>query len=190
MALQQGQRSVRRRVVLQLHVQQLQQGLWPEGLQGKTAACLTWGSSGQQPRSVADAVCACPAACTQQDSTAVAQAGSLSFFGVTHTRSRCSCRTLCCVPAQALAAEAAARDTSQVCRAARPLSAALMESLMGDLMAGLVAVALDRPADPCQVCAYYRRHVGGHVCAVGNLNQAVVKQRGTMRKHGRQFFGT
>lgn len=45
------------------------------------------------------------------------------------------------------ALQAAARDAAQVCQAARPLSAALM----GDVMAGLVAVALGRPADPCQV---------------------------------------
>jgi hypothetical protein len=53
---------------------------------------------------------------------------------------------------QALAAEGAVRASAQVSEACRPLVSALSESLLSDLMAGLVQVALTRPQDPCQVC--------------------------------------
>lgn len=50
------------------------------------------------------------------------------------------------------ALQAAARDAStQVSHAVRPLSAVLIESLMGDDMSRPLAVAVDRPAYPCQV---------------------------------------
>lgn len=58
----------------------------------------------------------------------------------------------CCLPpSQALASEAAARSAHAVSAAARPLQSSLLDTLLPDLMAGLVEVALSRPNDPCQV---------------------------------------
>lgn len=54
-------------------------------------------------------------------------------------------------PNQALAEEQACRDQQRLHAAARPLVANLMGGVMPALMAGLVKVALNRPADPCQV---------------------------------------
>jgi hypothetical protein len=53
---------------------------------------------------------------------------------------------------QALASEATARSAHAVSAAARPLQSSLLDTLLPDLMAGLVQVALSRPDDPCQVC--------------------------------------
>jgi hypothetical protein len=52
---------------------------------------------------------------------------------------------------QALAAEKASHDQQRLQAAARPLAATLMGGVMPAVMAGLVKVALSRPADPCQV---------------------------------------
>jgi hypothetical protein len=52
---------------------------------------------------------------------------------------------------QALAAEKASRDQQRLAAAARPLAANLMGGVLPAVMAGLVKVALSRPADPCQV---------------------------------------
>lgn len=57
------------------------------------------------------------------------------------------------LPLQALAAEGGVRAGAQVSEACRPLLSALSESLLSDLMAGLVQVALTRPQDSCQVCS-------------------------------------
>ncbi|WIA09806.1 hypothetical protein OEZ85_009181 [Tetradesmus obliquus] len=55
--------------------------------------------------------------------------------------------------AEALAAEKATRDQQRLQAAARPLAANLMGGVLPAVMAGLVKVALSRPADPCQVIA-------------------------------------